>query len=142
MKLTITFNKPETIAPYGKDSVKYSFPFSIVPSNLKGTPEENKSTEERQIIVSVAKSRLPAWHLSDSDLVNLDSDLVKILFWFGKCHICELISSSGLPDENTIQMPMLSTANQPNECPFDPAAIPAALGFTIEVNQAKPRIGF
>jgi len=124
MTFTITFGEPRDVTNPGQDGVEYSFPFSIVDSDLVGTPEQKSQTHDHRIIVPICGSRLAGWHLSNADLVNL-------------------VHTNSLPAEHTLHFPTITTVTHPDSsCPFDPALIPSPTGYALTVERAKPRIGF
>jgi hypothetical protein len=136
MTFTITFQESENVTNPGQDGVQYSFPFIVVDSALVGTPEEKSQTQSRRIIVSISRSRLAAWRLSDEDLA-------KVLFEYGKRHVADLVRSNRLSADHTIRCPTITTVSHPDLlCPFDPALIDEPAGVSINVEQQKPRIGF
>ena len=136
MIFTITFGEPENVTNPGQDGVEYSFPFTIIDTALIGTPEQKSQTHEHRIIVPISRTRRAGWHLSDSALVA-------ILFEFGRRHLADIVRSHGIPSDYTLRFPTISTASHPDiPCPFDPEAIPTPTGFTMTVEQQRPRIGF
>jgi len=136
MTFTITFGEPRDVTNPGQDGVEYSFPFSIVDSDLVGTPEQKSQTHDHRIIVPICGSRLAGWHLSNADLV-------RVLLEFGKRHLENLVHTNSLPAEHTLHFPMITTVTHPDSsCPFDPALIPSPTGYALTVERAKPRIGF
>jgi hypothetical protein len=136
MTFTLTFSEPQDVTTPGQDGAQYSCVFTIVDSALIGTPEERSQTSERRFIIGMSRTRRAGWQISDANLP-------KILFEFGKRYIVSLVESHALPEDYTIRCPMISIASHSeSECRFDPAAIPSPVGFTIEVKQRKPPIGF
>lgn len=136
MTFTLTFSEPQDVTNPGQDGVQYSYPFTIVDSALIDSPEEQSQTHEHRFIISISRSRLVGWHISETDIP-------KVLFVFGRRHVVSLIESHALPADYTIRCPMITTASHPeSDCRFAPNAIPSPNGLTIEVEQPKPPMGF
>lgn len=136
MILKLIFGEPRDVTNPRQDGVQYLFPFTMIDSELIGTPEQRSLTQERRFIIRISRSRLTPWRIAPANLP-------RILFEFGRRHIAGLIESRELPDGYTIRCPMVSTASHPDSsCPFDPALIPEPAGFTMEVEQRKPPMGF
>jgi hypothetical protein len=136
MTFTILFMEPENVTNPGQDRVQYSFPFSVIDSTLIGAPEQRSQTRNHRVIVGISRTRLAGWRLADEDLL-------RALFEFGKRHVASLAQSNALPSGYTIRCPLISTGSHPEpNCPFDPAAIPSPIDFTMMIEVAKPRIGF
>lgn len=136
MTFTITFGEPENVTNPGQDGIQYCFPFAVVDSALWGTPEQVFQTQNLRIIVPISRSRLAGWRLSEDGIV-------KVLFEYGKRHLAALIKSNAFPSEYTIRYPTISTVSHPGSvCPFDSRVIETPAGFTMDVEVAKPRIGF
>lgn len=135
MTFHVTFSQPEDVTNPGLDGREYSFPFSIVDASLIGLPEEKSSTKSHRILLGICGSRLATWHLTESELP-------KVLFEFAKRYLVELVRSRRLPTERTIKAPTITTVSHPGTCPFDVNAIPAASGFSIDIEEQKPPMGF
>ena len=73
----ITFGVTREVTNPDDDSRSFLYPFSCVDRDLVGTPEEAHATSDHRLIVTITGNRLPAWGLSDSDLV-------KVLFEIGR----------------------------------------------------------
>jgi hypothetical protein len=99
--------------PKTRDVVEYQFPFTVVDSSLIGSPEEESETKQHSVKVCITGVLVACWGLSQSDLV-------KVLFKYGKRHIAEKLEGGTLSDKEELY---LSTSNYPDECPFDPSMI-------------------
>jgi hypothetical protein len=136
MTFTITFAEPQDVTNPGQDGVQYSFPFTIIDTALIGAPEQKSQTHEHRVIVPICRTRRTGWHLSDSALI-------RVLFEFGRRHVAELVRSYGVPSDQTLRFPTITTESHPDvACPFDPDAIPSPIGFIMTVEQQRPQIGF
>ena len=136
MTFTITFDEPQNLTNPGQDGVQYSFPFTILDSALIGTPEQKSQTHEHRVIVPISRTRRAGWPLSDLALI-------RVLFEYGRRHVSDIVRSSGLPPDYTLRFPTITPDSHPEmPCPFAPEAIPSPVGFTMTVEQLKPRIGF
>jgi hypothetical protein len=135
MLKTITFGEIQNITVPGSQNVTISISFAVVDSSLLGQPEQDSSSKHHRLIVSISDVRQHTWSFGVKDLV-------KVLFEYGKRHIANLIKTGSLPHENTITMPMITSATHPDECPLDPLRIsdPDKAGFEVEME--RPKIGF
>src|ERR1017187_8481500 len=102
----VTYSSPEDITPAGLDGREVSFPFLIVKEELVGLPEEQAHRSAHRIVVSVSGSFLATWRLSDSDLLH-------VLFEFGRRFLRMAISSGSAFGDYTIRMPMITTLSNP-----------------------------
>ncbi len=131
MTRRMTFGLPREVTNPGDDSRSLLFPFSVVPAELVGAPEERQSTTDHRLIVTVTNNRLPAWHLTDLDLV-------RVLFEIGRRQVSEQLRAGALQREYRV---LVSTHSHSSTCPFDPAHIPNPHGAVYEVEEER-RIGF
>ena len=127
----LTFRRPEEVTNPGDDSRSFLFPFSMVDADLVGAPEEAQATTEHRLIVTVANNRLPAWRLTEPNLV-------RVLFEIGRRAIAEKVRAGILTQEERV---MVHTASHPKICPFDPSRIPDPDGAVFEIAEDR-RIGF
>ncbi len=127
----LIFGHPTEVTNPSDDSRSFLFPFSLVPVDLIGAPDENQSTTHNRLIVTITNNRLPAWRFTDSELV-------RVLFEIGKRAVMEKIKVGILTPEERITV---STASHPPICPFDPSRIRAPEGAIFEIEEQR-RIGF
>lgn len=127
----LTFGRPTEVTNPGDDSRSFLFPFSMVAADLVGAPEEARATTEHRLIVTVANNRLPAWRLTDSELV-------RVLFEIGHRAVAEKVKTGTLAWEERV---MVHTASHPKICPFDPSRIREPDGAVFEIDEER-RMGF
>jgi hypothetical protein len=123
MKKKIEFKSP---IPLGRtrDASDYLFPYDLVDSTFVGMPEEQNRTLHFDIKVGGTRSLVACWGLNETDLI-------KVLFEYGKRHIIQKLKDGTLSDEEEL---LLSTSTAEVPCPFDPTRIPSPTGTTIEVD--------
>lgn len=127
----IAFGRPTEVTNPGDDSRSFLFKFSAVSADLVGTPEEAQATAEHRLIVTVSNNRIPAWRLSDADLI-------RVLFEIGHRKVAERVKSGTLqPDLRVV----VSPETHPAICPYDPARIQQPEGATFEI-EIERRMGF
>jgi hypothetical protein len=131
MMKRITFSRAVEVTNPGDDSRSFLFAFLMLDAGLVGAPEQAQQTTEHRLIVTVANNRLPAWHLTEPELV-------KVLFEIGRRAVVEKVKAGSLAREERV---MVHTASHPKICPFDPSRIPEPDGAVFEVEEEK-RIGF
>ncbi len=127
----MAFGRPSEVTNPGDDSRSFLFPFAIIDADLVGAPEEEQSTSEHRLIVTITGSRLPAWHLPDADLIRM-------LFEIGRRDVAEKVKEGKLEREWRVAV---TTATHPAVCPFDPGRIPDPEGCNMDVEQER-KIGF
>lgn len=131
LRKRVTFGSPREITNAGDDSRSFLFPFSMVVVDLVGAPDEACATTAHRLTVTVARNRLPAWGLSESELV-------KVLFEIGQRAVAEKAKTGRLGREERV---MVSTASHPPSCPFDPSRISEPDGGVLEIIE-ETRMGF
>ena len=131
MKKRLTFGKPTEVTNRGDDSRSFLFPVRMVPADLIGAPEESQATTSLRLIVTVTQNRLPAWRLTDSELI-------RVLFEIGRRAVGEKIKSGALKQEERI---LVNPESHPGICPFDPSVINEPEGAVFEIDEDR-RIGF
>lgn len=129
--MRLAFGKPSEVTNRGDDSRSFRFPVWMVPVDLIGGPEESQATTSHRVIVTVTRTRLSGWQLTDSDLL-------RVLFEIGSRVIGEKVKSGALKQEEKI---VVSTESHPGICPFDPSAISNPEGAVFEIDEER-RIGF
>ena len=127
----ITFCNPREVTNPGEDSRSFLYHFSCVDAAVVGAPEEARVTTEHRLIVTIANNRLPAWKLTDADLI-------KVLFEIGRRKVIEKVKEGSLQQEERV---MVNTGTHSAICPFDPTCIKEPDGAVFEVTE-KGRIGF
>jgi hypothetical protein len=127
----LAFGIPKEVTNPGEDSRSLLFPFSMVASDLVGSPEEASATTQHRLIVTVANNRLPAWRLTDDSLI-------RVLFEIGRRKLKEELKNGVLPPE--VRVPV-STATHSATCPYEPSRISNPLGAVIEIDEER-RMGF
>lgn len=127
----LTFRRPEEVTNPGDDSRSFLFQFSMVASALVGSAEEVRATTEHRLTVTIANNRLPAWHLTDAELV-------RVLFEIGHRKVAEKVKVGELTQEERV---LVHTASHPKICPFDPSRIQEPEGAVVEVEEER-KIGF
>lgn len=130
-RMRLTFSRTTEVTNPGDDSRSFLFPFSVVAAELVGAPEEAGATTAHRLIVTIANNRLPAWQLTDAELV-------KVLFEIGNRAITERVKAGTLTREHR---ETVSCASHSRACPFDPSRIRCPDGAIFEIEEKK-RIGF
>jgi|GEM_PF-2812426 len=124
-KKNIVFNTPQRL-PVTRNGIDYLFPFTVVDASLIGKPEEKSETRQHSIIVGISSTLCWVWALNDSDLI-------KVLFEYGKRHIENKMKLGELEIEEKLY---LSTSNSLDKNSFDISRIPNPKGFSFEVLMA------
>jgi len=127
----ILFGSPSEVTNRGDDSRSFLFPFSIVDANLVGAPEEAQATTEHRLVVTVTGNRLPAWRLTDNNLIL-------VLFEIGCRDLVDRVKRGIAERDYRV---CVSTQTHSEVCPFDPARIPKPEGHSMQVDEDR-RIGF
>jgi len=131
---TLKFHKPVSLCQesFDTDVWSYRFPFSIVETSLLGSPEEKSRTQQYVVTIGLSRELRVNWRVGEVD----ESELVKLLFEFGKRHVFEKLQHGSLTEEEEL---LLTTQNSPQECPFEISRIadPEGASFDVEVDQDK-----
>lgn len=127
----LTFAAADEVTNPGDDSRSFLFPFAMITTDLIGSPEERLATTTHRLIVTIQNSRLPAWRLTEAQLI-------KVLFEIGRRVVAERAKTGRLGSEHR---EMVSTASHSQECPFDPSRLGEPNGATFEIEEDR-RIGF
>lgn len=122
-KRTVTFYKFCDLSTRRRHATEYGFQFKVVDSSLLGAPEEKSETRDYFIRVGITETLADSWRLSDTDLV-------KVLFEYGKRHVIQKIKDGTLAEREEL---WLSTTSHPAICPFDPSRIEVKNGVPFEV---------
>ncbi|MDI5986265.1 hypothetical protein QLQ85_15840 [Halomonas sp. M4R5S39] len=130
MMFTVRFASPYQIAPF-RDAIDIAFPYEIVPSEFVGAPEERSQTKRRHLKIGISRTLASCWGLTDSDLI-------KVLFEYGKRYLSERIKDRALSDELEL---WLTTATHPQDSPFDPKRIPEPDGANVEIEEPTETLG-
>ena len=130
MKFRLKFSVPNEVTNPEQDGRQWEYPFVLVNIAFIDLPEEAAKTEEHRVIVPISRTRLAGWSLSDSDLV-------KVLFEYGKRHVVACVVADELPaSEFTVRFPEITNDSYPETpCEFDPSRIPWPDGFEIIVER-------
>jgi hypothetical protein len=120
-KKTIKFEAPLPLART-RDAKDVWFGYTIINSSFIGTPEEDSKTEEYNLKVGVSRTLTSCWGFNESELI-------KVLFEYGKRHIFQKLIDKTLVLDEELD---LTTANTPTKCPFDPNRIDEPTGATYE----------
>ena len=136
MHYTVTFLEYEVVTEQATQLV-LSFPFTIVDSDLIGSPEERSLTQTRKVIVTVSHHKRIIWNR----LGLANEDLPKVLFEYAKRYVKQIVESDSLPNDYTIPMPMITDNSHPGPCQFEISRLRMPDGVTIEA-EAKPSMGF
>lgn len=127
----ITFAEWREITENRDDFHTFVFPFSLVALTTIGEPDEAQHTTCHKLIVTIEKNRLPAWNLSNSNVV-------KVVFELGRRKLVAAIKSKGLQADYEVA---INTINTSADCPFDPRRICEPIGaqFSFPIER---KIGF
>jgi hypothetical protein len=118
MKKVITFGKPlNQTVPEMAGSLQFAFPFSVVDSDLIGTPEEQPATKHHCITVKVSDVKVKIWELDTSNEPYTE----KILFRYASKYVAEKIRTDSLLDE--LMLTITNHTHPDNKLPFDPTRI-------------------
>ncbi|MCL4704011.1 hypothetical protein KJ068_02555 [bacterium] len=125
---TLTFDKPIPLQT-SNDAVEYMFPFRVVATSLIGTPEERNQTSHHKIRMGVSGTLYSCWQLRNSDLI-------KVLFEYGKRHVIQKLKDGALSGKEEL---MLHTENADTPCPFEPSRIsePEDASFVVDIGTKK-----
>lgn len=129
---TLIFGNPENITRPGDDGIVYRFPFSVVDSDLIGSPEEAQVTTRHSLTVRASRSRLGAWSLSDSDLQ-------RVLFEIGKRELTERAARDALKADEIVNV---NTVTHCASVPFDPSRIADPSGQVVRVERVPRGVSF
>lgn len=127
----LTFSRPTEVTNPEDDLRSFLFPFLAVDAEVVGAPEEARATTEHRLIVTIANNRLPAWRLTDAQLV-------RVLFEIGCRKLTERGRAGTLTREHR---ETVSCASHLHDCPFDPSRIRDPDGAVFEIEEDR-RIGF
>jgi hypothetical protein len=111
------------LLPSVRDAIEFIFPFSVVESIYRGSPEEALKTTNHRIKVAITGTLHACWGLDDQSLI-------KVLFEHGKRQIIQKLKDGSLTDA---QEYTLSTSNSPHRSPFDPTKISEPVGAEVHV---------
>jgi hypothetical protein len=112
MTKTLTFLESRQVKS-GRDATEFFFYFSLIDSELIGSPEERSETQVLKIKVSISGTQKAIWEFQDQDnRINIE----KVLFEFGKKHLIEKIKENSVIEEDEL---WLATDTAPSNCPFD-----------------------
>ncbi|CAG0992605.1 hypothetical protein ANAEL_02385 [Anaerolineales bacterium] len=120
-KILLRFGAHENVTKSGKDGTDILFKFTMVNTDLVGSPDETIKTTSKRMTVSISRTLRVTWGI-DAD------DLMLILFEIGRREIIERLRQKGQlsGDEFVI-------VQQENVCPFDPKRIQHPDGFEERV---------
>lgn len=130
-KRLIRFGKYENVTntAEAEDGTSILFAFTMVNSDLVGSPEETAKTASKRMKVSISCSVRNPWGIGDDELML-------VLFEIGRREIIERLRQQGqLSDEEFVVVPGMDT------CPFDPKRIHHPDGFEERV-EIPSKIGF
>ncbi len=99
----------------GRDATEYIFYFTLVNTELIGSPEEQSSTQLISIKSSISGTLESIWNYHYAD-INIE----KILFEYGKRHLIDKIKENSVIDKDEL---WLTTNTAPSICPFDSSRI-------------------
>lgn len=129
MQKTLTFDKPSPLRT-SRDAAEYVFPFRVVTTSSIGTPEERSQTSQHKIRMGISGTLYSCWKLRDSDLI-------KVLFEYGKRHIIQKSKDGAL---SKIEELMLHTRNADTPCPFESSRIPEPEGASYKVDTGTKKL--
>ncbi len=129
MQKIIIFGKPQILTNHW-NFTEYIYPFSVIDSSLIGSPEEKSKTDYHEIKVGMSRDLQSCWDLKKSDLV-------KVLFEFGKRHVIQKLKDGTLSEKEELS---LHTGNTEKTCPFDISRIPNPNRATFKVQLGEEKI--
>lgn len=127
----LSFYGSSEVTNPGDDSRSFLFLFSMITADLVGSSEEEQATTKHRLLVTITNNRLPAWRLTDLQLV-------RVLFEIGRRAVEEKVRACTLTRETSV---IVSTRSHPHDCPFDPSRIAEPDGAVCEVDEER-RMGF
>jgi hypothetical protein len=127
----VSFGQTKDVTGPSCDFRSLLIPFSVVPKRFVGTAEQIQTTKDHRLIVNIPGSGLPAWGLSDHDLV-------KVLVEIGRQKVIECIEAGDLPSR--LRVPV-SIQTHGRMCPYTPGQLGKPETAEFEV-QERRRIGF
>ncbi len=110
MKKTLRYIESKRVRS-GRDATEYVFYFSLISTDLIGSPEEKSSTQQLRMKVSISGTLESIWLNQDKNL-----DVEKVLFEYGRRHLLAKIKENTMIEEDEF---WLFTNTEPLECPFE-----------------------
>ena len=140
MNLDLTFQEPRNVTPPELDGLVLRFPYTITRVGEGALKDE---TTSHSIDVLISDHLLLGWGYpgigTDFHVRENRGALTKILFEFAKDKVVKSAKEGVLADLDGIDL--LGT-NAPATNPYDHRKIPYPEGFSVQIETAKPRIGF
>lgn len=103
------------IVMLGRDATEYIFYFTLIDTELIGSPEEQSSIQRLSIKSSISGTLESMWDFQDAD-INIE----KVLFEYGRRHLIDKIKENSVIDKEEL---WLTTTTAPPKCPFDSSRI-------------------
>ncbi|MGD0017085.1 MAG: hypothetical protein ABSC38_06190 [Verrucomicrobiia bacterium] len=128
---TLRFGKPRNITPPGLDGIVWRFPYTVVDSDLVGSPREKPQMSSHTLDAEISAWMTINWQL-------MDDDVPKVLFELGKDVLRQLLQKGDLPEKHKFSV---LTNTYPKACPVDPDRIADPAGTVVEIEVNSP-IGF
>jgi hypothetical protein len=131
-QLVVVFGEPKDVAARDFDGRKLRFPFTVVPADKVGKPDERNHTSEHRITVRVAGSICEPWR-------EKGADVELILFEAGRRRVKEVCGSGEVPQ--SLEHELRPPDYKGSSVPFDTSRIPNPAGFRMVVD-VSPGFGF
>jgi hypothetical protein len=132
--LCLSFGKSENITQPDYYAV-YRFPFTVIDSELIGSPEETRMTTTHSVIVEVTATQRAGLAWGDIS----EPDFRKILFEIGRRKIMDKAKRDSLSATETVTV---DASTHGAKRPFNPSDIVEPDGTIFYVEKEHRRIGF
>jgi len=134
MKKTITFLQWYPKRDDLTDNFVCRVKFSVIDSDLIGTPREVASNH--QIVITISDILLSKWQIPGGLDFGITEEMVKVALQVLEEHITQEIKTARLLD-NELESIILKTENSPEMCPYSLANIqyPSKTTFIVDLGQ-------
>ncbi len=131
-ELIVIFHEPKDVANPGMDEWKLCFPYTVVPVDKVGTPDERNHTAEHRITVRVADTICAPWR-------EKGADMELILFEAGRQRVENIWKSGERPQ--SLELDLTPPDYTGASVPFDTSRIPSPAGYRMVI-EVQSTIGF
>ncbi len=131
-RVVVTFGEPKDVRNPGEDGMRIRFPFSVVPEEKIGKPDERNHTSEHRITVRVADTTCAPW-------LQARANVSLVIFEAGRRQIEKVLKSGEC--QQSLEHSLTPPDYRGAAVPFDTSRIPNPLGFQMVV-EVSPAIGF
>jgi len=125
---TVVFSNRRWLPDSGRDSTGIALEYSVVGTEFVNQPEELSKKRRGVVIVEISEWLSIQWRLEQDALAN-------VLFEYAKRHVRDKIFDKTLAAREKI---VLTMANSPHQCPFDPGRIDVSSQYQFPVAPENP----